>query len=369
MPVFCNVLWPSRAEAETAPCADIDLGYCPTCQFIYNTAFDPARARYDGSYSNPLHFSPTFVKYADELTDALVDRYDLNDKDIVEIGCSDGDFLSLLCDKGSNRGVGFDPSFVPDENPVDSDRPITIVPEYFTPESATGPVDFLCCRHVLEHIERPLEFLTGLASTIKSTGRPPVYFEVPNGLYMLESLAIWDIIYEHCGYFTPAALTGIFTMAGFEPIEVRQVYGKQFLAIEAVPADGTAKLKADASQAQISALVDQFSQQHRLYLQTWQEKLKKFSKQSARPVIWGTGSKGVTFLNALGIGTDQIALAVDANPNKAGQFVPRTGQQIVEPSHLKQYKPDVVIVMNGIYRQEIAQQLADMGVDAEVLTA
>ncbi len=368
MPVFCNVLWPSLPEAIAAPCADIELGFCPNCQFIYNTAFDPTAARYDGNYSNPLHFSPTFVKYADELADSLVARYDLHDKDIVEIGCSDGEFLSSLCAKGSNRGVGFDPSYLPDETAPDN-GPVTIIPEYFTPETSAGPVDFLCCRHVLEHIEQPLEFLTGLARTIKSTGISPVYFEIPNGLYMLESLAIWDIIYEHCGYYTPAALTNLFQLAGFDVLEIHPAYGDQFLAIEAAPANGQAKAETDATYPQIDSLVDQFSRQHRIYIETWQSKLGKLATNSARTVIWGTGSKGVTFLNALHIGTDQIEFAVDANPNKAGQFVPRTGQEIVAPAALCDYKPEAVIVMNGIYRDEIAGQLAEMGIEAQVLTA
>jgi hypothetical protein len=49
--------------------------------------------------------------------------------------------------------------------------------------------------------------------------------------------------------------------------------------------------------------------------------------------------------------------------------VPGTGQQIVEPSALSDYQPDTVIIMNPIYRDEIAQMLLDMGVYADILEA
>jgi hypothetical protein len=35
---------------------------------------------------------------------------------------------------------------------------------------------------------------------------------------------------------------------------------------------------------------------------------------------------------------------------------------------LRQYQPDVVIVMNPIYRQEIESQLQEMGLSPELIT-
>ena len=40
----------------------------------------------------------------------LIRRYDLRGKEVIEIGCGKGEFLSLLCEVGDNRGVGFDPA-------------------------------------------------------------------------------------------------------------------------------------------------------------------------------------------------------------------------------------------------------------------
>ncbi|OLT57853.1 hypothetical protein [Moorena bouillonii] len=41
VPVYCNLLWRSRQTAQNCPKGDIKLGFCPSCGFISNLAFDP----------------------------------------------------------------------------------------------------------------------------------------------------------------------------------------------------------------------------------------------------------------------------------------------------------------------------------------
>ena len=48
--------------------------------------------------------------------------------------------------------------------------------------------------------------------------------------------------------------------------------------------------------------------------------------------------------------------------------LPRSGQRIVSPDFLADYRPDTVIVMNPIYRAEIAACLAARGCSSELVT-
>jgi len=61
-------------------------------------------------------FSPFFRAWHEGLAQRLIDRYSLRAKKIIEIGCGKGEFLALLCDLGHNRGIGFDPAYVPERN-------------------------------------------------------------------------------------------------------------------------------------------------------------------------------------------------------------------------------------------------------------
>jgi hypothetical protein len=60
--------------------------------------------------------------------------------------------------------------------------------------------------------------------------------------------------------------------------------------------------------------------------------------------------------------------AVDINPNKRGTFMAGTGQEIVTPDFLPDYRPDLVIAMNPIYTEEIQRDLTRRGIGARVVT-
>ncbi len=66
---------------------------------------------------------------------------------------------------------------------------------------------------------------------------------------------------------------------------------------------------------------------------------------------------------------DQIRYVVDINPRKQGMYLAGTGQQVVPPEFLRDDQPDVVIVMNPIYEDEIRQLTEDLGLTPEFMCA
>jgi hypothetical protein len=100
----------------------------------------------------------------------------------------------------------------------------------------------------------------------------------------------------------------------------------------------------------------------------WRAALAEWKSTGQKVVLWGGGSKGVAFLTTLGQTLDDIAYAVDINPVKTGTFMAGTGQEIVAPAFLKEYRPDVVIIMNPVYREEITEDLMAMGLSPELRT-
>lgn len=98
----------------------------------------------------------------------------------------------------------------------------------------------------------------------------------------------------------------------------------------------------------------------------WKDVLAGLAAAGRRAVVWGAGSKGVGFLTNVGT-RDEIPYVVDINPFKQGRYMAGTGQLIVAPEFLEQHPPDLVIVMNPVYLDEIRQSLDAMGVDAELV--
>jgi FlaA1/EpsC-like NDP-sugar epimerase len=92
-------------------------------------------------------------------------------------------------------------------------------------------------------------------------------------------------------------------------------------------------------------------------------------RRNYRTVIWGAGSKGITFLNTLHLSHEKLEYVVDVNPRKHGRFITGTGQQIIPPVFLQQYNPQAVILMNPIYQEEIRRTMQRLNLSAETLLA
>ncbi len=371
VPVYCNVLWPTHGDAISATKGGMQMGFCQACGHLFNMIFDPALMDYNQEYENSLHFSPRFQEYAESLASRLIEKYNLYDKDIVEIGCGKGDFLKLLCRNGKNRGFGFDKTFEHERDAADNTDDIRFIQDYYSEKYTDLKKDLICCQHVLEHIEAPSEFLSDIRRSIKSDGKTLIYFEVPNALYTIKDLGIWDLIYEHCGYFSEQSLSVAFNNSGFEILEISDSFAGQYLYIEA-KAGGQACQQAfttsTGSGNDLVSLIENFTQKYNEKVQYWRKKLEELDRRGKRAVIWGAGSKGVTFLNVLGT-QNTIEYVIDLNPHKHGKYVPGTGQQVKPPQFLVEYAPDYVILMNNIYAQEVKHDLDAMHVDAEIIFA
>lgn len=366
-PVFCNVQWTSRAQAQAATTGPLALTACIDCGHVFNHAFDAARLAYAPGYENSQHASSVFRAYAEKLVDRLIEVYGIRDRSVVDIGCGRGDLLALMCERGGNRGYGFDPSYA-GSTVAAGDRPFTIQREYFGAEhAATIRPSLVSCRHVLEHVEDPIAFLRTLRMAIEACGDAVLYLEVPSGEELLESNGLWDYLYEHVSYFSAQSLEAVLHAAGFEVLTMRRDFGGQFLCADArvarqpLPARAPSARSEDAIRAAAQAMLERLEHWKR-----WANSLPAGRTVS----MWGAGSKGVMFLNLLGLVAPQrVDRVVDQNVDKHGRFVSGTGQEIVAPEALRGGDVKQIVLMNGIYESEVRGRLQNLGIDAELTVA
>ena len=368
VPVHSCLMMPTRQAALEFPCGDIVLGLCEHCGFITNVAYDSKMQDYSPIYEDQQSFSPTFNTFAFDLANRLVKKHNLHDKDIVEIGCSKGDFLLLLCELGHNRGLGIDPSAITGRVQSEANARVSFIQDYYSERYGNYSGDFVCCRHTLEHIHLTAEFVSTVRRSIGDRMDTVVFFEIPETTRVLQELAFWDIYYEHCSYFSPGSLARLFRSCGFEVIDLARDYGDQYLLIEVRPVKTPSNKihELEDSLEQMAQDVRYFSTQIVNKLEQWKHHLEQIHAQSKRAVIWGSGSKCVAFLTTLGT-ADKIQYVVDINPYRHGKFIPGLGKEIMSPQFLKEYQPDQVIVMNPIYCNEIQQMLDEMGVTTEII--
>jgi SAM-dependent methyltransferase len=359
---------PTRQDALTFPTDNLVLSVCPQCGFITNPIFDSKWSAYAPNYEDQQSFSGTFNQFAFNLAQRLVDKYDLHNKDIIEIGCSKGDFLLLLCELGRNRGVGIDPSVVPGRVESEAVERVTFIQDYYSEKHSEYVGEFICCRHTLEHIRPTAELVRTVRQSIGDRQDTVVFFEIPDTTRVLRDLAFEDIYYEHCSYFTPSSLARLFRSCGFEVLDLYRAYAVQYLMIEARPVTFISQTlhPFEETLEQTLADVQFFRDRIDQKLNRWQRRLAEIEQRGKRVVIWGSGSKCVSFLTTLNA-VNSIEYVVDINPHRHGRFIPGLGKEIMSPEFLKDYQPEQIIVMNAIYCNEIQQQLNTMGVTAEVV--
>ena len=365
LPVLTNRLADTAAEARAVPRAALDLVHCAECQHIFNADFDASLLDYAEGYENALHFSPHFRGYLDQLVDRLIDSYPLAGKRAVEIGCGDGFFLDVLRRRADMVCLGYDPS-VPTvaRSQEHTDAAIEILTETLAAGRCSPSAELVCARHVLEHVDDPVAFLKSALACL-SGPEAAAYIEVPNGEHIIRGRRIWDVIYEHVSYFSARSLACAIASAGGAVLESGCAFDRQFLWVDAGLKPPHSNSRTDTlAEADIRGFAGSFSDM----IGHWGARLDHLISAGRRIVMWGAGSKGISFLNLVGAGAPVPDYIVDLNSRKTGKFVAGGGQAVVPPEFLKQYRPDIVIIMNATYRAEIAAILDRLGLDCDIIT-
>ncbi|MBN1985394.1 MAG: methyltransferase domain-containing protein [Prolixibacteraceae bacterium] len=366
VPVQSVVTIKTFEEAVAVPKKDFTLAFCKNCGFIYNSSFDTTIDHYTKGYEDQQGFSAIFTNFITRITQRFIDKYDINNKDILEIGCGKGDFLQLICELGNNRGIGVDPAYVPSR--LKPNQNVRFIKEFYSEKHGELPADVIVCRHTLEHINDTGNFVKTIRKSIKNNKEVLLLFEVPSVVRILKINAFWDLYYEHCSYFSNRSLAQLFEMNGFEVLDTYTEYDDQYLFLEA-KTGGNIRSKTRVKKEtieQLSEYIDDFVKNINQQLGQWHDTLLQMKKQNKKVVIWGGGSKAVGFLTHFNH-LEVIGHVVDINPHIQGNYIPGIGIQYVNPAFLREYKPDTIIVMNGIYKNEISKELHEMNLSPELI--
>lgn len=338
-PVFQNRMYNTKQEALLCPRGNIRLVENLQTGLIYNADFMASLMNYDQSYQNEQAISPNFRQHLSHVASIIEMR--MKDLSVVEIGCGKGYFLEMLLAKNLNL-VGYDPTY-------EGNNP-RIFKQYFTSKIGIQ-AEGLILRHVLEHIQNPINFLKEIQEINGGSGI--IYIEVPCFDWICEHKAWFDIFYEHVNYFR---LCDFYRM--FDTIyESGRFFGGQYIYIIADLATlKTPKYKPSDS---VKFPMDFIS------------KMKTPPHNQNQFVIWGGASKGVIFaLLKERMGTP-VTHVIDINPAKQNKYLPATGLRVQSPEDvLPQLDAGTAIfVMNSNYLDEIKQMSGNFfnyfGVDYE----
>jgi len=366
IPAQDGVLWPTHAEAVNAPKGDISLSLCLHCGYVGNRTFQPDLLRFTG-YNVSLEYSPLYQKFIQTLATRLVERYDLRHRTVLEIGCGNGFFLKTICALGRNKGVGFDPSYEGVDGKTDKTQEIVFIKDYYSERFAQYHGDLVCCRQVIDHLGSPKTFLKMVRRLMGERLNSVVYFEVPNPERRLQQFEPWNVGYEHGSWFFQDSLRLLFKLSGFDVKDISSCHDGDYLGIEAIPAENINTVMKSPPRIVSSRLADDLntlSRRLRETISAWEEQLQEIAKNEIRAIPWGAGERGIGFLNILNV-RQLLPFIVDINPGRVGKYLPGTGQEVVSPEFLVEYKPDLIIITNSTYGSEIQEQARNLGITCD----
>jgi 2-polyprenyl-3-methyl-5-hydroxy-6-metoxy-1,4-benzoquinol methylase len=145
---------------------------------------------YGQQYDNSQTFSKYFESYLSELVNILVTNHGVKNCNIVEVGCGKGLFLRKLIANKDWNNFSFDPTYVGPEE--DFNGRLKFQKTFFDKTSNISKIDIVICRHIIEHISNPVDFLKSIKDTFPNNSKIKFSFETPTIKWILRNKVFWD---------------------------------------------------------------------------------------------------------------------------------------------------------------------------------
>jgi len=227
--------------------------------------------------------------------------------------------------------------------------------------------DLMIGNNVLAQVPDLNDFVGGITIVLKPGGVATLEF--PHLMRLMEDNQYDTIYHEHFSYFSLISVEEIFAAHGLVLFDVDEIptHGGS-IRIYLRHAEDSSKpvspavvnlrnreLGAGLNRMETyAAFAKQVIESKRALL----ELLIRLRREGKRVAGYGAPGKGNTLLNYCGIRTDFLEFTVDRNSYKQGRFLPGTHIPIHPVEHIRQRRPDYILILPWNLRDEIVAQLA-----------
>ena len=315
---------------------DLEVCQCSLCNL---TQLNGAPVPYYREVIRSTAFSEEMGLFRDEQFKDFIETHCLEGKDILEVGCGKGEYMSLMDGCGANvYGI---------EHSADSvgachQDNLNVNRCYI--ETANQDLGFnkkfdaFFILNFLEHLPNINEVLKGIANNLNEDAVGLV--EVPNFDMILRNNLFSEFISDHLYYFTKDTLRMTLERNGFEIVECKEIWYDYI--ISAVVKKRT---KTDVSH-------------FRKHQETITKEIKEYISHygSQNVAIYGAGHQALAIIALTNIKND-IKYIVDDATFKQGKLSPATHIPIVSPKRLLSEPVKAVIIMAASYSDEVAAKV------------
>src|SRR6476620_3096410 len=342
---------------------------CSNCFLVQVGEFERPDAIFT-DYAYFSSYSQSWLDHARAYVQDVISRFSLDSsKQVVEIASNDGYLLKNFVAAGI-PALGIEPAANVAE--VAQQNGITTEVAFFTTEFARTMVarglqaDLLIGNNVLAHVPALNDFVRGLSVALAPTGA--ITMEFPHLLQLIAHNQFDTIYHEHFSYFSLLTVQKVFAAQGLRIFDVDQIgtHGgslRIFACHNGFEGHSTTARVTDLANAEKAADLDRIEG----YL-GYSEGVQRVKRMLLRFLIdardsglktaaYGAPAKGNTLLNYCGVRDDLIDYTVDKSPHKQGHFLPGTHLPVYAPSHVRETRPDYLLILPWNLQGEIVQEM------------
>src|SRR5450432_4173938 len=344
---------------------------CDNCFLVQVDEYKKSDAIFNSDYVYFSSYSTSWLKHAKAYTELMTKRFGYNNKSLViEVASNDGYLLQYFKEQ-QIPVLGIEPTA--NTAAVAISKGIESVVDFFGVRLANELVaknikaDLLLGNNVLAHVPDIVDFVAGMKIILKEQG--VVTMEFPHLMQLVDNNQFDTIYHEHFSYLSFTTVQQIFASQKLELFDVDEIpthggslriYAKHKEDNSKAISSNIEKLLAKEAGKGMNTLAyyDNFQQKALTIKYNLTEFLIKQKNAGKMVAAYGAAAKGNTLLNYCGIKSDLIDFVVDANPHKQNKFLPASHIPVVNEQHLKDAKPDYVIILPWNLKEEITAQLS-----------
>jgi SAM-dependent methyltransferase len=352
------------------PFYPLHVWVCDQCFLVQLESYVSAEHIF-AEYAYFSSYSDSWLKHSSDYVDMITKRLGLGRQSLaVELASNDGYLLQYFVNKGI-PALGVEPAANVAKVAVEKGVPTLV--KFFGCQTAREiaadgkRADLIIGNNVLAQVPDLNDFVGGITIVLKPGGVATLEF--PHLMRLMEENQYDTIYHEHFSYFSLMSVEEIFAAHGLVLFDVDEIptHGGS-IRIYLRHAEDSSKpvspavvnlrnreLGAGLNRMETyAAFAKQVIESKRALL----ELLIRLRREGKRVAGYGAPGKGNTLLNYCGIRTDFLEFTVDRNSYKQGRFLPGTHIPIHPVEHIRQRRPDYILILPWNLRDEIVAQLA-----------
>jgi 2-polyprenyl-3-methyl-5-hydroxy-6-metoxy-1,4-benzoquinol methylase len=362
--------YPSRQDLSRGECYyPLHVYVCEQCFLVQLEEYESAENIF-GDYPYFSSYSDSWLKHAENYCDKTMAQFGLSSQSfVVEVASNDGYLLQYFV-RRNVPVLGIEPAR--NVAKVAVEKGVPTLAQFFGVRlaqqlAAEGRLaDLVIGNNVLAQVPDLNDFVEGLRLLLKPAG--VLTLEFPHLLRLIERNEFDTIYHEHFSYFSMLATVRILDAHGLKAFDVEELttHGGSLRVYACRAEDLTHEIQSSVGELiaqeeraglDSAAGYESFARQVKETKVALVDFLLTAAREGKSVAGYGAPGKSATLLHYCGIGKDLIAYTVDRSPHKQGRFLPGTRIPIYHPDHIRETRPDYVLILPWNLKDEIVEQL------------